>query len=1374
MSTKRQTNDSSSPTKGGGGFMFGKARSSVRILRRNSNQVTNGSDSTTSTPSSNPFGRWLRGLGGSNHNSNQNNNNSDANGVASTEESLNRANPAYHSEGKGLRKRSKNKDKRRYSFNEKVDKSAAAIKANGTKEAAKAEPLSPAAKEAAGPKAPQVPSLPMSRSTPNLQQPVSIFYINDAPAPAGITGAGGHHLQQPPPPSRSDSVGSLPASSSSGLSSWGSIQDASKAGWEQAPTPPVRDASSLKALRYGPGHEKFPSWPVPAAADQLPAVKQCCHNTGGSHRSKSWTEQTDYPKEPNGPYYSRPYLRRQASSGNTLKTVQERSEAALMFSEPPPPEQPHLRSLPTLDREGQAIGDLRYLAPSPPERDASVQKTEHHQMPLLTQADVEEYARTYDSALMRHQSTELFSNNGPVHQSQGSYAQSEGYHSYVSSTDSTNTPFLDRLRQDSQGGSGHHHHHHHQASVASSGVAWDDDEVASTMEPSADQWRGSLSDMSVTSSSMGLSSLNTRQLIAHSSKVQTPQRHMSESVLILSSQHNQPNLSKNNSSWLRANRSFNQSTGNIRNSALHNFSVAERVNELERHNFSCSTSALSAPKLQPRPKPTNQSSYSSSNLKAMQKEALLNYYERKQQQTNSSSSWKSEPYLAPPPAPPRSAAVEAYRRPEQPDFERHLSDPEPCYLAKPVSLSPHSDGSLRRQSHSSSSSISSGEPSHLSPHHVKSPLKKLPSPTDTSADLLGPLIMGAPIYLDDWVPERPPKKPHLRANIGRPLLAPQQPPQLKRCSSSPEPPPPPTPPPPSHEDEVFQCDEPLPPPPNDIDNVCTDVNNSKSSSIPSTVVSSSSASLLRCNVDAPCSIEGSYKRTPETPVKAAVVTTALTATTRASIASSVAIGVAPALASSAPRILRPLSNKQRDPLVLNNNNNITNLNNNNNNTNSVKNSLDGVAKQFSALSTNNILTKNKGLYEKRQDDQRLIIPPKKPTYVRSTLNSDCTPAAPVANRSLKPVVPSLPPPPTVPPPTEPCESLSNHLDASSQTDLSSRTEAAQEPSSNKEAPAAPASNPVPSRLASEVAQREEEECAQLTRDLASQLPPSDRLQEILAPQVEKIKPTEFVEGLFQIRPPSRASSKSSASSTKPLSPPPPSTPPKESSPNKSADTSASETLPANSVYFTTSEPKAMFLTRYSKDISTSNPPMTENLQRKKEELVARLSKKLEILKEEQTVMAMEIKINEMLGLGLQDRLKEASKHQEAAKLALHVDEVGKITSLLLGLSGRLARVENALVGLNAVPKSEEKDTLLAKREKLSSQLTEAKYLKECIDKRSTHLAKMLAKILDGDASTDFEHFICMKASLQVGTRELDDRIGLGEEQLAALKETLAA
>lgn len=76
------------------------------------------------------------------------------------------------------------------------------------------------------------------------------------------------------------------------------------------PTPPVRDASSLKSIKYGPGHEKFPSWPVPAAAEAPQALRG--PPSGGSHRSKSWTEHTNYPKE-KLVTYTRPYMKRQHS-----------------------------------------------------------------------------------------------------------------------------------------------------------------------------------------------------------------------------------------------------------------------------------------------------------------------------------------------------------------------------------------------------------------------------------------------------------------------------------------------------------------------------------------------------------------------------------------------------------------------------------------------------------------------------------------------------------------------------------------------------------------------------------------------------------------------------------------------------------------------------------------------------------------------------------------------------------------------------------------------------------------------------------------------------------------------------------------------------
>lgn len=77
------------------------------------------------------------------------------------------------------------------------------------------------------------------------------------------------------------------------------------------PAPPVRDSSSLKSIKYGPGHEKFPSWPVPAAAETPQALRG--PPNGGSHRSKSWTDHTNYPKE-KVITYTRPYMKRQHSA----------------------------------------------------------------------------------------------------------------------------------------------------------------------------------------------------------------------------------------------------------------------------------------------------------------------------------------------------------------------------------------------------------------------------------------------------------------------------------------------------------------------------------------------------------------------------------------------------------------------------------------------------------------------------------------------------------------------------------------------------------------------------------------------------------------------------------------------------------------------------------------------------------------------------------------------------------------------------------------------------------------------------------------------------------------------------------------------------
>lgn len=80
--------------------------------------------------------------------------------------------------------------------------------------------------------------------------------------------------------------------------------------------------------------------------------------------------------------------------------------------------------------------------------------------------------------------------------------------------------------------------------------------------------------------------------------------------------------------------------------------------------------------------------------------------------------------------------------------------------------------------------------------------------------------------------------------------------------------------------------------------------------------------------------------------------------------------------------------------------------------------------------------------------------------------------------------------------------------------------------------------------------------------------------------------------------------------------------------------------------------------------------------------------------------------------------------------------------------------------------------LESKREKLTEQLNEAKRLKENIDRRSATVSGFLHKYLTADQYADYDHFVKMKAKLIMDSREIGDKIKLGEEQIKALRESL--
>ena len=97
--------------------------------------------------------------------------------------------------------------------------------------------------------------------------------------------------------------------------------------------------------------------------------------------------------------------------------------------------------------------------------------------------------------------------------------------------------------------------------------------------------------------------------------------------------------------------------------------------------------------------------------------------------------------------------------------------------------------------------------------------------------------------------------------------------------------------------------------------------------------------------------------------------------------------------------------------------------------------------------------------------------------------------------------------------------------------------------------------------------------------------------------------------------------------------------------------------------------------------------------------------------------------------------------------------MGKIVSLLLSLSGRLVRVENALLSLdwNGV---EEREELEARRANLMDQLNKASMLKKSIDRRCKLVAEYVESYLGREQREKFQEVIDTKVRLMVELREI--------------------
>ncbi|KAM8799997.1 protein Shroom4 [Eudromia elegans] len=214
-----------------------------------------------------------------------------------------------------------------------------------------------------------------------------------------------------------------------------------------------------------------------------------------------------------------------------------------------------------------------------------------------------------------------------------------------------------------------------------------------------------------------------------------------------------------------------------------------------------------------------------------------------------------------------------------------------------------------------------------------------------------------------------------------------------------------------------------------------------------------------------------------------------------------------------------------------------------------------------------------------------------------------------------------------------------------------------------------------------------------------------------------------------------------------------------------------------SAYYNTSAGKAELLNKMKElpevaEGSSEDDEVDHELVEKKMQLIESLSRKLSVLQEAQRGLQEDISANGALGEDVAARLQALCTPGEFDKYRLFVGDLDKVVNLLLSLSGRLARVENALNSLGPRTSAEDKVALREKKRQLAAQLEDAKELKEHVGRREKAVGAMVARYLRDEHLQDYQHFVKMKSALITEQRELEEKIKLGQEQLRCLQESL--
>lgn len=187
--------------------------------------------------------------------------------------------------------------------------------------------------------------------------------------------------------------------------------------------------------------------------------------------------------------------------------------------------------------------------------------------------------------------------------------------------------------------------------------------------------------------------------------------------------------------------------------------------------------------------------------------------------------------------------------------------------------------------------------------------------------------------------------------------------------------------------------------------------------------------------------------------------------------------------------------------------------------------------------------------------------------------------------------------------------------------------------------------------------------------------------------------------------------------------------------------------------------------KYQKDVQC-NTEM--DIVSKKKQLMAHIKHQLKSLEDVRSAVQAEEKANGARGEAVQALVGLCCIPAELERYTQFIGDLERVLSLLLCLSARLARVQNALSTVDDSIDAEEKQSLDSRYRLLCKQRDDAKDLKDNLDRRERLVSGILCKQLTDTQMQEYRRFIQTKASLLIRLKDLDEKQRLGEEQLEAL------